>query len=64
MKKSLMTAVLAGGLLLGSAVPGYAAPADHCPEEISAREAFRCVCIIAIPILEDVTGRDWQCAAS
>ncbi|MDQ3953832.1 MAG: hypothetical protein M3279_12860, partial [Actinomycetota bacterium] len=50
---------------IGLAVPAKATPVaeTHCPHEISVREVVCFVCTIAIPILEDVTGRDWQCTA-
>ena len=62
MKKSLVTAALAGGLLLGSAVPASAAPADHCPEELTVEEVVGCGCVIAVTILRDATGDPWTCA--
>jgi hypothetical protein len=63
MKKSLVTAALAGGLLLGSAVPASAAPADHCPHELTPEEVVSCACVITVTILRDVTGDPWTCAA-
>jgi hypothetical protein len=62
MKKSLVTAALAGGLLLASAVPASAAPADHCPHGLTPQEVVSCACEITVTILRDVTGDPWTCA--
>ena len=57
---SLVTTALAGALLIGSAVPGFAAPpAGHCPHPpITAESVWACVCSIVMPNL----GDDWRCA--
>lgn len=63
MKKSLVTAVLAGSLLVVSAVPAQAVTADHCPEPpITAQKVVSCACIAVVTILRDVTGDPWTCA--
>lgn len=61
MKKSLVTAALAGAMLLGSAVPGFAAPADHCPHGLTPEEIYNCVCEISMGFLRDTTGDPWTC---
>lgn len=62
MKKSLAATVLAGGLLLASAVPAYSAPADHCPHGLTPEEIYSCVCEISMGFLRDTTGDPWTCA--
>jgi hypothetical protein len=63
-RKSLVTAVLAGSLLFGSAVPAHAATPDHCLHPpITADDVVGCACIAVVTILRDVTGDPWTCAA-
>lgn len=62
MKKSLVTAALAGGLLVGSAVPAQATTPAHCPHEYTPQEVVSCACVITVTILRDLTGDPWTCA--
>lgn len=68
MKKSLVTAGLAGALLVGSAVPGFAAPAasvetDHCLEPpYTAQLVIYCGCIaVAGGLSPVIPPSSWDC---
>ncbi len=61
-KKSLVTTALAAGLLLGSAVPGHAATADHCLEPPYTESVPYCACILVGTVSNIVFPGAWGCA--
>ncbi len=60
-RKSLVTlAAIAFTLIPGSANASEVTT-THCPHELTVEEIVCFVCSVTMPILEEVTGEDWQC---